>query len=159
MTESNSIPAYLPYSLSLSPSIYSHLFLTILTHANYLNMDLDKPLDEMISSKKTQRPNNGGNNNAGSKPRQSRERRDAPYAVCPPCISSGTILMYSALHQDQQKISGYMMLSQDRVGGEVPLQLVLRDILQMSLGQVPLLPVFRQGLRSLDYITRLLLRI
>jgi hypothetical protein len=159
MTESNSIPAYLPYSLSLSPSIYSYLFLTILTHANYLNMDLDKPLDEMISSKKTQRPNNGGNNNAGSKPRQSRERRDAPYAVCPPCILSGTILMYSALHQDQQKISGYMMLSQDRVGGEVPLQLVLRDILQMSLGQVPLLPVFRQGLRSLDYITRLLLRI
>jgi hypothetical protein len=77
----------------------------------------------------------------------------------PPCILSGTILMYSALHQDQQKISGYMMLSQDRVGGEVPLQLVLRDILQMSLGQVLLLPVFRQGLRSLDYITRLLLRI
>jgi hypothetical protein len=112
----------------------------------------------MISSKKTQRPNNGGNNNAGSKPRQSRERRDAPYAVCPPCISSGTILIYSALHQDQQKISGYMMLSQDRVGGEVPLQPVLLDMLQMSLGLVLLLLVSRQGLKLLDYITRLLLR-
>ena len=87
-------------------------------------MDLDKPLDEMISSKKTQRPNN----NAGAKPRQSRERRDAPYAVCPPFMPKGIVLTYSALHQDQQKISGYMMLSQDRVGGEVPLQLVLRDM-------------------------------
>jgi hypothetical protein len=122
-------------------------------------MDLDKPLDEMISSKKTQRPNNGGNNNPGSKPRQSRERRDAPYAVCPPYILSGTILMHSALHLDQQKISGYMMLSQDRVGGEVPLQLVLPDILQMSPGLGLLLPVSRLELRLLDYITRSLLRI
>jgi len=122
-------------------------------------MDLDKPLDEMISAKKTQRPNNGGNSNAGSKPRQSRERRDAPYAVCPSYLPDGTILIYSALHQDQQKISGYMMLSQDRVGGEVPLQLVLRDISQMSLGLVLLSPVSRQGLRSLDYIMRSLLRI
>jgi hypothetical protein len=67
--------------------------------------------------------------------------------------------MCSALHQDQQKTSGYMMLSQDRVGGEVPLQLVLLDISQMSLGLGLLLLVSRQGLRSLDCITRLLLRI
>ena len=148
-----------PPLLSLSPSIYSHLFSTLLTQANYLNMDLDKPLDEMITSKKTQRPNNGGNNNAGAKPRQSRERRDAPYAVCPPFMPKGIVLTYSALHQDQQKISGYMMLSQDRVGGEVPPQPVLGDMLQMSLELVLLLLVSRQGSKSLDYITRSPLRI
>jgi hypothetical protein len=40
-------------------------------------MDLDKPLDDMISAKKRSTPNN----NANAKPRQSRERRDVPYAV------------------------------------------------------------------------------
>lgn len=122
-------------------------------------MDLDKPLDEMISSKKTQRPNNGGNNNAGAKPRQTRERRDAPYAVCPPLMPGGIILIDSALHQDQQKTNGYMMLSQDRAGGEVPPLPVLGDMLQMSLGLVQLLLVFRQGSKSSGYITRSPLRI
>ena len=85
MTESNSIPVQdtdpPPPPLSLSPSIYRYLFSTLLIQANYLNMDLDKPLDEMISAKKRSTPNTNTNNNANAKPRQSRERRDVPYAV------------------------------------------------------------------------------
>jgi hypothetical protein len=53
-------------------------------------MDLDKPLDDMIATKKrSDNPRNTNNSNTrgGSKPRQSRERSDVPYAVCPLCMA------------------------------------------------------------------------
>jgi hypothetical protein len=52
-----------------------------------------------------------------------------------------------------------MMLSQDRVEEVEEHLLVLVDISQMSPVPVLLLLVSRQELRSLDYITRSLLRI
>jgi hypothetical protein len=84
-------------------------------------MDLDKPLDDMITSKKRSNNSNSNNNGGANKPRQSRERRDVPYAVC--LLDRCNRLVYAdivsdPLH-DQQKTSGYMTLSQVREEGEV----------------------------------------
>jgi len=66
-----------------------------LSHHTYrvylLNMDLDKPLDDMIASNRKPRGGNAnGGGGGGGRPRQSRERgAPTPYAVsvCPfPCL-------------------------------------------------------------------------
>lgn len=110
-------------------------------------MDLDKPLDDMITSKKRSNNSNSNSNNNGgaNKPRQSRERRDVPYAAC--LLDQCNRLFYAdsisdPLH-DRQKTSGYMTLSQVREEGEVePVMLEEEgDRLPMSLVQEPLLPV------------------
>lgn len=51
-------------------------------------MELDKPLDDMITDKKR----------SNTRPRQSRERRDVPYAVRPPPGRAARLGLHELIH-------------------------------------------------------------